>query len=216
MLASITDFNWACCDRNIKFDIRRAKQKIRNAFTGMNFIGVIEPAYYPKVPWMRDDQKGHLISFHSHLVVWDTSVSKLRRHQREITSRFTPVDPNDRSTPTLNLLKGLMDLVKVFRYSTKMPFDGYDKNYGEGAEDLEGADGNSGSVTQTHTDLQPIHHYRLFAFMRKYRLFTAWLGGGGGSELLREARSESIRAAHYSLGEEVPGVVGVGWGDDME
>src|SRR6185369_9113326 len=79
MLASIADFDWACCDRNIQFDICQAKQKIRNAFTGMNFIGVFEPGYYPKVPWLRDDQKGSLVSFHAHLVVWDTSVSKLRR-----------------------------------------------------------------------------------------------------------------------------------------
>lgn len=198
MLASITDFDWACCDRNIQFDFRSTKQKIRNAFTGMNFIGVIEPAYYPRVPWMRDDQIGCLISFHAHLVVWDTSASKLRRHQREIRSRFTPVDPDDRSTPTLNLLKGLTDLMTVVRYSTKMPFEGYDKKRG-GAKDV-GADSmdpdrSSGSVTQTHTDLQPIHHYRLFRFMRKHRLFDAWLGGGDGGKLLRDARKAALRVA---------------------
>jgi hypothetical protein len=199
MLASITDFDWACCDRNIQFDLRSAKQKIRNAFTGMNFFGVIEPAYYPRVPWMRDDQIGCLISFHAHLIVWDTSASKLRRHQREIRQTFTPVGPDDRSTPKLNLLKELIDLMTVARYATKMPFEGYDKKRGGagdvGAGDSVDPDSSSGSVTQIHTDLQPIHHYRLFRFMRKYRLFDAWLGGGGGSDLLRETRKASVRAA---------------------
>jgi hypothetical protein len=203
MLASIAEFDWACPDQNIQLDFRSAKQKIRNAFTGMNFIGVIEPAYYPRVPWIRDDHIGCLISFHAHLVVWDTSVSKLRRHQREIRRLFTPVDPDDRSTPTLHLLKGLKDLMKVFRYSTKMPFEGYDKKRG-GAGDVDGEDAmdpdrKSSSVTQFHTDLQPIHHYRLFRFMRKYRLFDAWLGGGGGSDLLRETRKASVRAAREAL-----------------
>lgn len=199
MLASITDFDWAYPDRNIQFDFRGAKQKIRNAFTGMNFIGVIEPAYYPRVRWMRDDQAGCLISFHAHLIVWDTSASKLRRHQREIRRRFTPVDPDDRSTPKLNLLKEVMDLMTVVRYSTKMPFEGYDKKRGGagdvGAGDSVDPDSSSGSVTQIHTDLQPNHHYRLFRFMRRHCLFDAWLGGGGGSELLRESRKASVRAA---------------------
>ncbi len=197
MLASITDFDWAYPDRNIQFDFRSAKQKIRNAFTGMNFIGVIEPAYYPRVPWMRDNRKGCLISFHAHLVVWDTSVSKLRRHQKEIRKRFTPVDP-DGSSLILNLLKGVVDLMTVIRYATKMPFEGYDKKRGGagdvGAGDSMDPDSSSGSVTQIHTDLRPIHHYRLFTFMRKYRLFDAWLGGGDGSDLLRETRKASVRA----------------------
>jgi hypothetical protein len=197
MLASITDFDWAYPDRNIQFDFRSAKQKIRNAFTGMEFFGVIEPAYYPNVSWMRNDQKGCLISFHAHIVVWDTSEAKLRRHQREIRSRFTPVDPNDRSTPTLNLLRGFTDLMTVLRYATKMPFEGYDKKRGAAGDIGAGddPDGSSGSVTQFHTDLKPIHHYRLFRFMRKYSLFDAWLGGGGGSDLLRETRKASVRTA---------------------
>jgi hypothetical protein len=202
MLASITDFDWACCDRNIQFEFRSAKQKIRNAFTGMNFIGAIEPAYYPRVPWMRDDQIGCLISLHAHLVVWETSASKLRRHQREIRKRFTPVDPNDRSTPKLNLLKGLIDLMTVVRYASKMPFEGYDKKRGGagdvGAGDSMDPDSSSGSVTQFHTDLQPIHHYRLFRFMRKHSLFDAWLGGGDGANLLRDARKAALKVARES------------------
>lgn len=81
MWASIADHDWACCDRKITFDYQIAKQKIRNAFVGRNFIGVIEPGYYPEVGWETDDQAGSLISFHAHIVVWDTSKSKLRRHQ---------------------------------------------------------------------------------------------------------------------------------------
>src|ERR1700730_7844157 len=38
MWASIADRAWACCDRDINFDYDAAKQKLRNAFTGMNFI----------------------------------------------------------------------------------------------------------------------------------------------------------------------------------
>ena len=73
MWATIADRDWACCDRDINFDYRAAKQKICNAFTGMNFIGVIEPGYYPEIEWARDGQVGCLVSFHAHIVIWDTS-----------------------------------------------------------------------------------------------------------------------------------------------
>ena len=127
MWATIADREWACCDRDINFDFHAAKQKLRNAFTGMNFIGVIEPGYYPEDRMEEGGQVGGLMSFHAHIVIWDTSESKLRRHQRRIRVRFLPVARDDRSTPRLDKLEEPDDLRKVLRYSTKMPFEGYGK-----------------------------------------------------------------------------------------
>jgi hypothetical protein len=41
--------------------------------------------------------------------------------------RFLPVAPDDRSTPRFDKLDEPDDLRKVLRYSTKMPFEGYEK-----------------------------------------------------------------------------------------
>jgi hypothetical protein len=204
MLASIADRDWACCDRHIDFDYEATKQKIRNAFVGMNFIGVIEPGYYPNIEWERDGRVGCLISFHAHVVVWDTSKSKLRRHQKRIRCRFEPVAPDDRSLPRLNELKALKDLIKTLRYSTKMPFEGYDRHErskndgrhdGAVASRHFGVDRAPASIGQSHVELQPIHHLRLFAFMRKHCLFDAWLAGGDGAKLLRDAKRSALKAA---------------------
>ena len=185
MWASIAHRDWACCDQNLNFDYQAAKQKIRNAFLGKNFIGVIEPGYYPDEKWEdMSGQVGCLVSFHAHIVVWDTSKSKLQRHQRKISARFLPVAPDDRKKfPTLNHLKTLRDLLKVLRYSTKMPFEGYDK-------EIKG-----NSVNQSHADLQAIHHYRLFRFTRKHSLFDAWLAGGDGADILRDVRKAALKVA---------------------
>ncbi|MBV8826507.1 MAG: hypothetical protein JO220_16075 [Hyphomicrobiales bacterium] len=48
MLASFVDREWACCDRTLEFDYARAKQKVRNAMVGRNFLGVFEAAFYPE------------------------------------------------------------------------------------------------------------------------------------------------------------------------
>jgi len=194
MLGTFTPFEWAHCDRDIQFDYADAKSTLRNAFPGMNFLGVIEPAYYPKVKWQRDERVGKLISFHAHVLVWDTSETKLRRHQRELRSRFKPVDPGDRGTPMFNLLKTIKDLAKVVRYATKMPYEGYDKKKKENAAG-SGDSHNSTSVKQSHLELEPIYHYRLFKFLRKHKLFAAWLAGGDGAELLRRTRKAALRTA---------------------
>ena len=148
MWSSIAPRDWACCDRDIDFNYAAAKQKIRNAFAGKDFIGVIEPGYYPQVRWESGDKVGSLISFHAHIVVWDTSRSKLQRHQKDIRRRFLPVMEGDHKTARLYHVKTLGDLWKVLRYSTKMAFQGYDREVRE-----------DGSIVQRHLELSPIHHF---------------------------------------------------------
>ena len=110
-------------------------------------------------------------------VVWDTSRSKLQRHQRDIRRRFLPVMEGDRKTARLYHVKTLGDLWRVLRYSTKMAFQGYDREVRE-----------DDSIVQSHLELAPIHHYRLFRFLRKHTVWDAWLAGGEGAQLLRDVR----------------------------
>jgi hypothetical protein len=179
MWASIAPRDWACCDLDIDFDYELAKRKIRNAFAGKNFIGVIEPGYYPHEKWKSGDTVGALISFHAHIVVWDTSRSKLQRHQQDIGLRFWPVQQGDRKTGRLNHVKTLADLWGILRYSTKMPFYGYDREVRD-----------DDTIVQRHLELEPIHHYRLFKFSRKHTIWDAWLAGGEGAQVLRDVRKE--------------------------
>jgi hypothetical protein len=177
MWASIAPRDWACCDRDIDFNYDLAKRKIRNAFAGKNFIAVIEPGYYPHEKWQSGDKVGSLISFHAHILVWDTSRSKLQRHQQDIGLRFWPVQEGDRKTGRLCHVKTLADLWRILRYSTKMPFYGYDRQVRD-----------DDSVVQSNLQLAPVHHYRLFRFLRKHTVWDAWLAGGEGTVLLRDVR----------------------------
>ena len=47
MLATFADHAWACCDRALNFDFDKAKQKIRNALSGMDYIAAIEAGVKP-------------------------------------------------------------------------------------------------------------------------------------------------------------------------
>ena len=183
MWASIAPRDWACCDRDIDFNYDLAKRKIRNAFACKNFIAVIEPGYYPHERWKSGDMVGSLISFHAHIVVWDTSRSKLQRHQRDIELRFWPVQEGDRKIGRLCHVKTLADLWRILRYSTKMPFYGYDRQVRD-----------DDTVVQSNLQLAPVHHYLLFRFLRKHTVWDAWLAGGEGAGLLRDVK-KAVRTA---------------------
>jgi len=133
MLATFADRQWACRDRAIAFDIHAAKQKIRTAMTGMNYLGVFEAALYPGRQWETDGKTGSLVSFHCHAIVWSSSKSKLQRHKATISARFEPIDERDVATfPVLNHIKTMKDLKTVLRYTTKMHFEGYRRVFNNG------------------------------------------------------------------------------------
>ncbi len=46
------------------------------------------------------------------------------------------------------------------------------------------------TVGQSDLELAPIHHYRLFRFLRKHTVWDAWLAGGEGAKLMRDVRKE--------------------------
>jgi hypothetical protein len=181
MLATFADHAWACCDRALNFDFDKAKQKIRNALSGMDYIAAIEAGVYPHTQWTTDGITGCLVSFHCHAVVWSTSKSVLRRHQAKIDARFKPVHEDDKKLPVLNNLKTLKDVLTVIRYLTKMTLEGYRRK---------------SSGTQEHVPLDAGHRYRLFKFLRGRSLFDAWLAGGKGTEVLRHAKKAAMSAAH--------------------
>jgi hypothetical protein len=185
MLATFADNAWACCDRAIDFDLDAAKQKIRNALVGMDYLGVFEAAVYPGEKWTTDGKAGCLISFHCHVFIWGTSQSKLRRLKAKIKNRFEAIDPENlgHAFPVLNHLKTVKDLQRTLRYATKMPFNGYRKVI------------KNERLTQEYAQLGLEHHYRLAGYLRRYTVFDAWFSGGKCTAILRAVRKSSLDRA---------------------
>jgi hypothetical protein len=179
-LLTFADADWTCGDRNYSFDFDAAKRKIRNALKGMDYIATIEIGIYPGISFdPRKKAQGCLVSFHAHAVVWASSRSKLERHKKTISDRFTPVHKQDTKTyPIINNLKVLKDVLKVLRYLTKMPSDGYQLK-----------EGKAGHL-QEHAPLNAGHLYRLFEFLKDYSIYDVWIAGGRGAEIMRDVRRD--------------------------
>jgi hypothetical protein len=177
-LVTFTHQNWACPDTKLEFDLGRAKQKVRNALSGLSFIAAFEAAYYVNEEWEKDGKRGKLVSFHCHAVVWATNRAQMSRRRTRIKPRFQPILGN-KSGVRFDALKKAEDVCKALRYQAKMPARGY-RTVSRGW----------GKKTQRSAKLSYLSRYRLFSALQQYDLLDFWLAGGEGAQILREARTK--------------------------
>ena len=177
-LVTFTDESWACPDTAIEFDLTRAKQKVRNALTGLSFVAAFEAAYYTNEKWKKNDNEGNLVSFHCHAVVWATHYSQLTRRRKRIKPRFRPI-LGSKTGVRFDRLRKADDVCKAVCYQAKMPARGY--------RTVMKANGKK---TQKVADLSFKQRYRLFASLQQYDLLDFWLAGGERKQLVGAARKK--------------------------
>jgi hypothetical protein len=189
-LVTFTDEGWACPDTAIEFDLARAKQKVRNALTGLSFVAAFEAASYVNEKWEKNGKKGKLVSFHCHAVVWATHYSQLTRRRKRIKPRFRPI-LGSKTGVRFDALRKAEDVCKAVRYQAKMPARGY----------RTVAQAN-GKRTQKVADLSYISRYRLFQALQQYDLLDFWLAGGEGKTIFGAARKKLAehRRLHHERG----------------
>lgn len=174
-LITFTHSDWVCTDVDFQFDLEKAKQKVRNALTGMTFIANFEAAYYTNEKFTKDGKTGNLVSFHCHAIVWAATTYRLKKARMNSKSRFKPI-LGSKCGIKLDTIKTAEDVCGTIRYQTKMPFFGYRTVV------------KNGKTTQKKATLSNIQRYKLFKAMGTYETLDLWLAGGEGAELIAAAK----------------------------
>jgi hypothetical protein len=189
-LVTFTDEGWACPDTAIEFDLARAKQKVRNALTGLSFVAAFEAAHYVNEKCEKNRKQGNLISFHCHAVVWATHYSQLTRRRKRIKPRFRPI-LGSKTGVRFDALRKAEDVCKAVRYQAKMPARGY-----------RTVARTNGKKTQKMADLSYRQRFRLFKALQQYDLLDFWLAGGEGKTIFGAARKKLAghRRRHHERG----------------
>jgi hypothetical protein len=177
-LVTFTDERWACPDTAIEFDLERAKQKVRNALTGLSFVGAFEAAYYTNEKCKKNCETGNVVSFHCHAVVWATHYSQLTRRRKRIKPRFRPILAS-KTGVRFDRLRKDDDVCRAVCYQAKMPLRGY-----------RTVTKANGKKTQKSANLSYIQRYRLFKALQQYDLLDFWLASGEGTTIYRAARKK--------------------------
>ena len=176
-LVTLIHKGWVCSEKNIKFDLAKAKRKVRNALAGTNYIGNFDVALYTNEDWTTEGIKGKLVSFHCHAIVWARNRTQLDRLRQRIRPRFEPILGKSNGAH-FKALPTVEDATSALSYSRKMPFLGYRTTVNR-----------VGKKTQKKTaKLTFESRWHLFNELNKYSLFDFSLSGGGGTRILRAAR----------------------------
>lgn len=179
-LVTIVHRDWARADCDAEFDIKTAKRKIRNALAGTGFIARFEAEMYKNEFWERSGRRGKLISFHCHAIVWSSSRSGLRRLQRKIQGRFTPILSKKRGVHMKDI-DDQSELAASLVYISKLPSKG------------KRTVPNGSRKTQAPCRISLRTRLHLFNEMKKHKIFDYWLAGGAGARILSEAKSATLR-----------------------
>ncbi len=174
-LVTFTHRGWVCNDKQINFDLARAKKKIRNAMDGLGYIACFEPAIYTNEVWTTGGVTGKLICFHCHAIVWASSLSSLKRWRKKKRDRFDPILGNQ-SGARIDQLATSSDVLNTVLYLAKMPYHGYATKK------------RNGRITQRSAKISLGTRARVFMKMKDYRTSDFWFGGGTGRRILQEAR----------------------------
>ena len=195
-LVTLTHKGWVCSQNNIQFDLARAKQKVRNALAGTNFIANFDAALYTNEDWTTEGILGKLVSFHCHAVVWARNRSELDRLRKYIRPRFEPILGNANGA-RFDSLDTVDDAVRALAYQFKMPFLGYRTTVNQ-----------KGKKTQVSTPkLTFLSRWHLFNELNKYSLFDFSLSGGAGAHILRTARNR-LKKEHKASERSFQGIPG--------
>lgn len=170
-MITFTHGDWVCADVDFKFDLEKAKQKVRNALAGMTFIACFEAAYYVNEKVTKNGKTGNLVSFHYHAIVWASSTFRLKKVRMFSKSRFKPI-LRCKSAVRLDVIKSAEDVCGTIRYMTKMPFYGYRTVV------------ENGKTKQKKAHLSDRQKYKIISAMGAYDMIDLWLAGGKGAELL--------------------------------
>ena len=174
---TLTHRAWACADTNIQFDLDRAKQMVRNALRGTDYIAVLDAGMYKNEDWETDGETGKLISFHFHALVWAKTRTDLDRLRKYIKPRFEPILGN-KSSAHFKFINNQDEAATALTYMAKMPFLGYRTTINEKGKKKQVSCSKLFYKTRWH----------LFNELQKHDLFTFWLAGGSGALVLKTAR----------------------------
>lgn len=180
-----------------EIDLRKIRNELDDLFQGLNYFGVIEPALYPRRHHPGAEKKG-VVSWHGHLLTWDTERETLWRRLGNYNSRTVgplygvpPANLRERSwksaaVPLLYMLK-----TPAKSYSTRRIVEHIDAGTGEVIAEHD---------HQTPQKLRPGEHVHMRNVLREFKLDDLLVAGGTVKPLLNPLRERLFkdRELYYS------------------
>jgi hypothetical protein len=167
-------------------DVDLFKRKLGGRWRGLNYIGMIEPAYYYNAFDEESEKTPPLVSWHGHFLVWGISRKRLSRKIKEVNSRFEAVMPDFAAGHWKRVERGRFG--EKICYLAKSPR----KEYSVGKYSEAGKDGEP-RYKHNRRDIRPCTRVKLFRLMEPLYLDHLTMAGGEAVEILRRIKFDGLK-----------------------
>jgi hypothetical protein len=187
-LVTLADVRCCTSDEPQRVPIRRFREMLLKRASGLNYLGMIEPAYYVNVCKGARYQGRRAVSWHAHLLVWGIEARELERLVADWNQNLRSVAEGLPAAHAQEI--GAYDLPKVLSYMLKSPTTGYRLRKRE----VVSPDGEIGfQFVQRKQALRKGELIRLFHLTKGLYLDRLACAGGRGLSLLQAVRKKSLQ-----------------------
>ena len=193
---TLVDINCAVSVDATNVDIDRIKSRLRSGLYGLNFFGVVEPAFYVNLQHGRFPEP-RCMFWHLHALVWEIRRSDLSDLLKdfEASGRYIPIADGFKGVQAKKIKQG--DLPTVVGYMLKSPCWAYRlsrlKEKGPDGQVQTDIDGQPFLFyMQGTSELRPGERIILFHAMKRHYLDQLTVSGGQGVALLARAKRQAL------------------------
>ncbi|RTL76105.1 MAG: hypothetical protein EKK36_05320 [Bradyrhizobiaceae bacterium] len=175
-------------------DLQSIKRKLVTELRGLNFIGMLEPAFYLNLQSGVNVQHPRCIYWHLHALVWDISYQQLRQIVTQLNRSGLYGSIADGLDPVDVVRVRQMTLPAVVAYLLKPPVNGYRISKCDRTRNGVVVTDSDGVVLewfrQSKAELRMGELVQLFYATRNVTLDQLLTSGGGGTEIARRIRRQ--------------------------
>jgi hypothetical protein len=157
------------------------KRKLGGRLRGLNYIGMIEPAYYYNAFDSAGQKTPSLVSWHGHFLVWGISRKRLSRLINKLNCNLEAVMPDFAAAHWKQVERGKFG--QKICYLAKSPC----KEYSVGKYTEVGKDGEP-HYKHNSREIRPGTRVKLFHLMEPLYLDQLTMAGGEGVEVLKRIK----------------------------
>lgn len=176
-----------------KIDLEQFKRKLAARIRGLNYIGMIEPAYYYNAFDATGQKTPPSVSWHGHFLVWGISRRRLSRTIKKLNVKLAAVMPEFAAAHWKQAESGKFG--QKICYLAKSPR----KEYSVGRYTKLKENGEP-HYRHNSRAIRPGTRVKLFHLLRHMYLDRLSMAGGRGVQILQQIKSAALRGYHCRYG----------------
>ncbi len=185
-LVTLADKSLITSTQPQKIDIEQFKRKLAARMRGLNYVGMIEPAYYYNAFDATGQKTSPLVSWHGHFLVWGISRRRLSRTIKKLNVKLAAVMPEFAAAHWKQVESG--KLGQKICYLAKSPR----KEYSVGRYTKLKENGEP-HYKHNSREIRPGTRVKLFHLLRHMYLDRLAMAGGDGVKILQRIKFGALR-----------------------